>query len=148
MVDDKFFNNYICHYSYKLTTELQNCSINYHCIKVAQPAKSESDKSFKRSTFVKGWIWNRQIYLISRSTLRLIKPKSASINVYRNVYLYLYVKKTAISHFWDRPVPIFSDLRFSYRVLVQDKKIMCVLPANACCTVYVNCPSILHAFPF
>ena len=54
-----------------------------------------------------------------------------------------------ISHFWDRPVPIFTDVRFSYLALVQDKKIMCVLLANAWCTVYVNCPSpILHAFPF
>jgi hypothetical protein len=26
------------------------------------------------------------------------------------------------SHFWDRPVPIFSDVRFSYLALVQDKK--------------------------
>jgi hypothetical protein len=42
---------------------------------------------------------------------------------------------TVFSHFWDRPVPIFSDVRFSYLALVQDKKIMCVLPANACCTV-------------
>jgi hypothetical protein len=25
------------------------------------------------------------------------------------------------SHFWDRPVPIFSDVRFSYLALVQDK---------------------------
>jgi hypothetical protein len=32
-------------------------------------------------------------------------------------------------------------VRFSYLALVQDKKITCVLPANACCTVYVNCPS-------
>ena len=48
-----------------------------------------------------------------------------------------------ISHFWDRPVPIFSDVRFPYLALVQDKKITCVLPANACCTVYVNCPPIL-----
>ena len=53
-----------------------------------------------------------------------------------------------ISHFWDRPVHTFSDVRFSYLALVQDKKITCVLPANACCTVYVNCPPILHAFPF
>jgi hypothetical protein len=53
-----------------------------------------------------------------------------------------------ISHFWDRPVPIFSDVRFSYLALVEDKKIMCVLPANACCTVFINCPPILHAFPF
>ena len=44
----------------------------------------------------------------------------------------------AISHFWDRPVSIYSDLRFSYLALVQDKKIMCILPSNACCTVYVN----------
>jgi hypothetical protein len=43
------------------------------------------------------------------------------------------------SHFWDRPVAIFSDVRFSYLELVQDKKITCVLPANARCTVYVNC---------
>ena len=28
----------------------------------------------------------------------------------------------SISHFWDRPVPIFSDVRFSYLALVQDKK--------------------------
>ena len=28
------------------------------------------------------------------------------------------------------------------------KKITCVLPANACCIVYVNCPPILHVFPF
>ena len=41
------------------------------------------------------------------------------------------------SHFWDRPVPIFSDVRFSYLALVQDKKIMCVLPENACFTVYM-----------
>ena len=31
-----------------------------------------------------------------------------------------------------------SDARFSYLALVQDKKIMCVLPANACCTVYAK----------
>jgi hypothetical protein len=35
------------------------------------------------------------------------------------------------SHFWDRPVPIFSDMRFSYIALVQDKKITCILPTNA-----------------
>ena len=50
------------------------------------------------------------------------------------------VQMTYLSHFWDRPVPTFSDVRFSYLALVQDKKITCVLPANACCTVYVNCP--------
>jgi hypothetical protein len=27
-----------------------------------------------------------------------------------------------LSHFWDRPVPIFSDARFSYLALVQDKQ--------------------------
>jgi hypothetical protein len=27
-----------------------------------------------------------------------------------------------ISHFSDKPVPIFSDVRFSYLALVQDKK--------------------------
>jgi hypothetical protein len=52
------------------------------------------------------------------------------------------------SHFWDRPVPIFSDVRFSYLALVQDKKIMCVLPANACCTVYVNCPPNSPCYSF
>ena len=34
----------------------------------------------------------------------------------------------------------FSDVRFSYLALVQDKKITCVLSANACCAVNVNCP--------
>ena len=29
--------------------------------------------------------------------------------------------KIKFSHFWDRPVPIFSDVRFSYFALVQDK---------------------------
>ena len=32
-----------------------------------------------------------------------------------------------------------SLVRISYLALVQDKQITCVLPANACCTVYVNC---------
>jgi hypothetical protein len=53
---------------------------------------------------------------------------------------------TTISHFWDRPVPIFSNVRFSYLALVEDKKVTCVLSANACCTVYVNyspCFSVL-----
>ena len=31
-------------------------------------------------------------------------------------------KKSDISHFSDRPVSIFSDVRFSYLALVQDKK--------------------------
>ena len=56
--------------------------------------------------------------------------------------------QTPFSHFWDRPVPIFSDVRFSYLALVQDKKITCVLPANACCTVYVNCPPNSPGFSF
>ena len=30
---------------------------------------------------------------------------------------------TLLSHFWDRPVPIFSDARFSYLAHVQEKKI-------------------------
>ena len=51
-----------------------------------------------------------------------------------------------ISHFWDRPVPIFSDVRFSYLALVQDNKITCVLPANACWLLYSLCQ--LHTFPF
>ena len=37
---------------------------------------------------------------------------------------------------------IFSYVRFSYLALVQDKKITCVFPKNACCTVYVNCPPL------
>ena len=32
--------------------------------------------------------------------------------------------------------------------LVQDKKITCVLPANACYTVYVNCPPNYPCFSF
>jgi hypothetical protein len=52
-----------------------------------------------------------------------------------------------ISHFWDRPVPNFSDVRFSYLALVQDKKIMCVLPANACCTV-MSTPQFSMLFLF
>jgi hypothetical protein len=28
----------------------------------------------------------------------------------------------SFSHIWDRPVPIFNDVRFSYLALVQDKK--------------------------
>ena len=60
-----------------------------------------------------------------------------------------YIKKIKhISQFSDRPVPIFSDVRFSYLALVQDKKITCVLPANACCTVYVNCPPNSPCFSF
>jgi hypothetical protein len=58
------------------------------------------------------------------------------------------INVTYFSHFWDRPVPIFSDVRFSYLALVQDKKITCVLPANACCTVYVNCPPNSPCFSF
>ena len=50
-----------------------------------------------------------------------------------------------ISHFWDRPVPIFSHVRLSYLALVQDKKITCILPANACCTLYVNCSPAWHS---
>ena len=34
-------------------------------------------------------------------------------------------------------LPVLDPL---YLALVQDKKITCVLPANACCTVYVNFP--------
>jgi hypothetical protein len=55
-------------------------------------------------------------------------------------YKMLHKCAKMFSHFWDRPVPIFSDVRFSYLALVQDKIITCVLPANACCIVYVNCP--------
>ena len=50
----------------------------------------------------------------------------------------IFSREISFSYFWDRPVPIFSDVRFSYLPLVQDRKITCVLPANACCTVYVN----------
>ena len=68
------------------------------------------------------------------------------VELFHNINL---TDEICISHFWDRPVPIFSDVRFSYLALVQDKKITCVLPANACPSkFYVNCPPILHAFPF
>jgi hypothetical protein len=70
--------------------------------------------------------------------------------------LYMHIYKTNpcmirlinISHFSDKPVPIFSDVRFSYLALVQDKKSTCVLPINACCTVMSTAPPILHAFLF
>ena len=56
-----------------------------------------------------------------------------------NLACWSSIKRISFSHFGDRTGPIFSDLRFSYLSLVQDKKITCVLPGNACCTVYVNC---------
>jgi hypothetical protein len=59
-----------------------------------------------------------------------------------------FLSEIILSHFWDRPVPISSHVRFSYLALVQDKNITRVLAANAWCTVYVNCPPILHAFNF
>ena len=58
----------------------------------------------------------------------------------------------AISHFSDRPVPIFSDLRFSYLALVQDKKnhvrltVKCLL--YSLCQLHPPPPPILHDFPF
>ena len=70
---------------------------------------------------------------------------SSNIKIPNIFGIEINIKKT-ISHFWDRPVPIFSDVRFSYLALVQDKKITCVLPANACCTVYVNCVLIWCQF--
>jgi hypothetical protein len=39
-----------------------------------------------------------------------------------------------IYHFYQ----LFLVVRFSYLALVQGKKITCVLPANACCIVYVT----------
>ena len=62
----------------------------------------------------------------------------------------LKVSMTVFSHFRDRPVPIFSDVVFSYLALVQDKNIKCVLQANTCCTVYVNCspPPNYSSFSF
>ena len=43
------------------------------------------------------------------------------------------------------PLPVIDSI---YLALVQDKKITCVLPANACCTVYVNCPQFSMLFLF
>ena len=68
--------------------------------------------------------------------------------IFKSPKQFLFLLFSFLSHFWDRPVPIFSDVRFSYPALVQDKKITCVLTANACCTVSVNYPPIIHAFPF
>ena len=45
--------------------------------------------------------------------------------------------RTWISHFWDRPVPIFSDVRFSYLALVQDKKNHVRFPGK--CMLYSLC---------
>jgi hypothetical protein len=56
---------------------------------------------------------------------------SSNIKIPNIFGIEINIKKT-ISHFWDRPVPIFSDVRFSYLALVQDIKITCVLPA--CCS--------------
>jgi hypothetical protein len=44
----------------------------------------------------------------------------SSISMVRSNSRCTYMKY--ISHFWDRPVPIFSDVRFSYLAPVQDKK--------------------------
>ena len=61
-----------------------------------------------------------------------------------------YIKKIKhISHFWDRPVPIFSDVRFSYLALVQDKKNHVRFTGK--CMLHSLCqlpPRILLAFPF
>ena len=57
------------------------------------------------------------------------------------VCLYLYcLWRSSFLTFETDQFPVFSDVRFSYLALVQDKKITCILPANACCTVYINCP--------
>ena len=55
--------------------------------------------------------------------------------------LHFYLSRLCIIFFslLRQTVPIFSDVRFSYLALVQDKKITCVISANACCIVYVNC---------
>jgi hypothetical protein len=47
-------------------------------------------------------------------------------------------------------VPIFSDVKFSYLALLQDKNITCVLPANACCTVFLAGDHVNNVsyFPF
>ena len=42
----------------------------------------------------------------------------------------------------------FQQCEIFYLALVQDKTITCVLPANACCTVYVNCPPNSPCFSF
>jgi hypothetical protein len=68
----------------------------------------------------------------------------------KNFYLSPFSKwpPQSFSHFWDRPVPIFTDVRFSYVALVQDKKVTCVLPANACCTVGCQLPPNSPCFSF
>jgi hypothetical protein len=71
--------------------------------------------------------WSRQTWIVSNIWLQS-RSRLTTADDNQNM----------ISHFWDRPVPIFSDVSFSYLALVQDKKITCVLQANACCTVYVN----------
>jgi hypothetical protein len=49
------------------------------------------------------------------------------------------------SHFWDRPVPIFSDVRFSYLALVQDKKNHVRFAGK--CMLYSLCNNVSY-FPF
>ena len=41
-------------------------------------------------------------------------------------------------------------ISWAHLALMHDKKSTCVLPANPCCTVYVNCPPppVLHNLPF
>ena len=60
-----------------------------------------------------------------------------------------YQPETPISHFRDRPVPIFSDARFSYLALVQDKKSRACYRQSMLYSLYQLPPiPILHAFPF
>jgi hypothetical protein len=84
-------------------------------------------------------------YLICSYIWRLAIETHLRISVMLDSLSFTYI---SFSHFWDRPVPIFSNVRFSYLALVQDKKIMCVLLANACCTVYVNCLPNSPSFSF
>ena len=52
--------------------------------------------------------------------------------------------KKSIGHVWYSFLTFETDqflfLAMWDFLILQDKKIMCVLPENSCCTVYVNCP--------
>jgi hypothetical protein len=88
---------------------------------------------------------SNRFLVVSSVKSALISINAVTVSYRRSTWI-RYQEK--ISHFWDRPVPIFSDVRFSYLALVQDKKITCVLPANACCTVYVNSSPNSPCFSF
>jgi len=67
----------------------------------------------------------------------------------RDEIFFRHTDKIIISQFWDRPVPIFSDVRFSYLALVQDKKKSRAFYRQMHAVQFMStAPRIIHAFPF